>query len=93
MRCRISAAALFVNVTARMPCGETPSTCDQPFDAVREHARLAAARAGEHERGQERRGDRLALRIVERREDVGDVHGKAADSTGPAGPWRTVRPL
>ena len=67
MRLRISAAALFVNVTARMPWGETPSTCDQPFDAVREHARLAAARAGEHERRHERRGDRLALRIVERR--------------------------
>ena len=27
MRCRISAAALLVNVTARMPCGDTPSTC------------------------------------------------------------------
>ena len=63
---------------------------DQPFDAVREHARLATARTGKHERGQRRRGDRLALRIVERREDMRDVHGKAADSTGAAGPWRTV---
>ena len=27
MRWRISAAALLVKVTARMPCGETPSTC------------------------------------------------------------------
>jgi hypothetical protein len=26
MRPRISPAALFVNVTARMPCGDTPST-------------------------------------------------------------------
>ena len=38
----------------------------QPGDAMREHARLAAARAGEHERRRERRGDGRALRIVER---------------------------
>ena len=54
----------------------------QPLDAVRQHARLAAARAGEHERRQQRGSDGLPLRVVERRENVGDVHGRSADSTG-----------
>jgi hypothetical protein len=50
MRWRISAAALFVKVTARMPCGEHADHFGQPRDAVHQHARLAAAGAGQHER-------------------------------------------
>ena len=47
---------------------------DDPRDAVHEHARLAAAGAGEHERRAIRRRDGLALRVVQRVDDVGDVH-------------------
>ena len=59
----------------------------QPRDPMREHARLAAARAREHERRRERRGDGLALRVVERIEEVGDVHG-GRDCSNPR-PART----
>jgi len=38
---------------------------DEPRHAVHEHARLAAARTGQHQRRSERRGYRLALRVVQ----------------------------
>jgi hypothetical protein len=38
---------------------------DEPGNAVYQHARLAAARTGEHQRRAERRGHRLALRVVQ----------------------------
>ena len=41
---------------------------------MREHARLAAAGAGEHEHRRERGRDGLALRVVQGIEEVGDVH-------------------
>ena len=47
---------------------------DEPGDAVREHARLAAAGAGEHEHGPERGGDRLALRVVQGIQNRGQIH-------------------
>ena len=47
---------------------------DDPGDAVREHARLAAAGAGEHQHRPERGGDGLALRVVEGVENRGEVH-------------------
>ena len=50
---------------------------DQPGHAMREHARLAAAGAGEHEHRRERGRDGLALRVVQGVEEVGDVHGRA----------------
>ena len=75
MRPRISCAALFVNVTARMECGDAPSVLDDPGDAMREHARLARTRAGEHEHRAHGRGDRVALRVVQRVENGGEVHG------------------
>ena len=53
---------------------------DQPGGAMRQHARLAAAGAGEHEHGPERRGDGGALFLVQRLEEVLGGHGRA-DST------------
>jgi hypothetical protein len=38
---------------------------DQPGYAVHQHARLAAAGAGQHQRGAKRCGHRLALRVVQ----------------------------
>ena len=50
-RAFISPAALLVKVTARMASEGTPSLQDQVGDAVRDHARLAAARAGQDQHG------------------------------------------
>jgi hypothetical protein len=58
----------------------------EPLDAVREHSGLAAACAREHERGLQRGSHGLTLRVVERREYVGDVHREVADSTGLRSP-------
>ena len=69
------AAALLVKVTARMLCGRGALGLDHPGDAVREHARLAAAGAGQHQHRAERRGDRRALRVVQGIEDRGQIHG------------------
>ena len=55
---------------------------DDPGDAVREHARLAGARAGEHQHGTYGRGDRRALRVVQRIENRGEVIHGGADYTG-----------
>ena len=49
MRSRISPAALFVNVTARICARIDAVDVDQARDARGEHARLAGAGAGEHE--------------------------------------------
>ena len=49
-RVSISFAALFVNVTARMPAADLPGR-DQPRDARGQHPRLAAAGAGQDQRG------------------------------------------
>ena len=46
---------------------------DHPGDAVREHARLAGARAGEHQHRAHGRGDGGALRVVQRVENRGEV--------------------
>ena len=46
----------------------------QPGDPMRQHARLAAAGAGQHQRRRERRGHGRALRVVETAEDGSDVH-------------------
>jgi hypothetical protein len=47
---------------------------NDPRDAVHEDARLAAARAGQNERRAVGRCDGLALRVVQRVDDVGNVH-------------------
>ena len=49
MRSRISPAALFVNVTARMLRALTPSMSTQARDARGEDSRLARPRAGQDE--------------------------------------------
>ena len=64
-RSRISAAALFVNVMARISQGATPVVLDEVGNAVREHARLARAGAGEYEQRPVDGDDRLALRPVQ----------------------------
>ena len=48
-RSRISPAALFVNVIARIPLGFTPCARSEMRDAVGENARLARACAGDDE--------------------------------------------
>ena len=56
---------------------------DDPGDAVGEHARLAAAGAGQHEHGPERGGDRLALRVVQGIQNRGQIHEGAHCTCGP----------
>ena len=53
---------------------------DQPGDPMHQHARLAAAGAGQNQRGAERRGHRLALRVVQPVEQVRNIH-RGADCT------------
>ena len=65
MRSRISPAALFVNVTARICARIDAVDVDQPRDARGEHARLARAGAGEHEERSVDVQHGLALRGVE----------------------------
>ena len=48
---------------------------DHPSDAMHQHPGLAAAGAGHHQCVAQGRGHRLALRVVEAGNDVGDVHG------------------
>jgi DNA helicase-2/ATP-dependent DNA helicase PcrA len=55
---------------------------DQPRCAVRQHARLAAAGAREHEHRAERRGDGRALGVVQVGQKVVAAHGRA-DSSEP----------
>ena len=63
-RSRISPAALFVKVSATMACGRD-AALDEPGDAVGDDARLAGARAGEHEERAVAVLDGVALRGVE----------------------------
>jgi hypothetical protein len=60
-RCRISAAALFVNVTAMTERGFTPSNAQEVRDAVGDDPRLAAARSREDEHRPLGRGHGIAL--------------------------------
>ena len=69
IRSRISPAALFVNVIARISFGSTPLRREQVRDAVGEHARLPRARAGDHEQRPLGGRDGLALGVVQ----VGEV--------------------
>src|SRR5690606_26333582 len=78
---RFDSAAHFAGSLVRESDGEDAvrrGTLDlyEPGDAMREHARLAAARAGQHERRRERRGNRGALRLVEAVENAGNVHSR-----------------
>ena len=57
-------AALFVKVIARISPGRA-ARCDEVGDAVREHARLARAGAGQDQQRPVAVGDRLALGLVE----------------------------
>ena len=68
-RSRISPAALFVNVIARISFGLHADRVDQVRDAVREDARLAGARAGDHEQRAFGGEHRLALRGIQ----VGEI--------------------
>ena len=61
MRSFISFAALLVKVTASTCSGETPCSLQQEGDAVREHARLAAAGAGENKQRPIAIGDRFIV--------------------------------
>ena len=66
----ISFAALLVNVTARIDSGAACPVREQPCDARRQHARLAAAGAGEDQRGRVRQrdgGELLGIEIGEER--------------------------
>ncbi len=63
-RSRISAAALLVNVIARILTGGTP-WCDQVGDAVGEHAGLARPGAGDHQQRPVLVDDRVELVGVE----------------------------
>ncbi len=47
---------------------------DHPGDAMREHASLARARAGQDQHRPDRCGDRGALRVVECVENRGGIH-------------------
>ena len=63
-RSRISSAALLVNVTARMQGPGTRCCLHQVRDAMRDHPRLAAAGAGQHQqRTFDVRNGGLLLRI------------------------------
>ena len=64
-RSRISSAALLVNVIARISLGLRLVGVDQEGDPVGQHARLAAAGAGEDQQRPLAVRDRLALGLVE----------------------------
>ena len=61
MRSRISAAALLVNVIARIWLGHASRALDEPGDAPGEHARLAGPGPGDDEQGRTAVEHRLAL--------------------------------
>ena len=65
MRSRISPAALFVNVTARMLARVDALDVDQSRDPRRQHAGLSRTGAGEHEQRAVDVEHGLALRRVE----------------------------
>jgi hypothetical protein len=74
MRPAFSPAALFVNVTASTPCGETFSTCTSHATRC-VSTRVLPLPAREHERRRERRRDGGTLCLVERSDEVGHIHG------------------
>ena len=76
MRSFITPAALFVNVTARIACGRH-ALFDQMRHAIRDHARLARARAREHEQGPFGREHSFALALVQPGEKLRCVWGIA----------------
>ena len=65
MRLRISAAALLVKVTARMLCGEAPSTWISHATRCTSTRVLPLPAPAEHQGRAERRGDGLPLRIIQ----------------------------
>ena len=74
MRSRISAAALFVNVTARMLCGDAPSVwMTQAMRCVSTRVLPEPAPASTST-GPDGRAHRGALRVVQRIENRGEVH-------------------
>jgi hypothetical protein len=65
--------------------GRDPPDLDEPSDPVGQDTGLAAAGAGQDEDGLvRRRGDGLALAVVQRIDDGGDVHGSIVPSVAPA---------
>ena len=70
MRSRISPAALFVKVMARIAVGSTPLLADEAGHAVGQDPGLAAPGAGEHEQRPGPVEDGLALRWVEAVQEV-----------------------
>ena len=74
-RVSISRAALLVKVTASTPAGLTLPGLDEVGDARGEHARLAAAGAGEDEGGFAGKGDGPELLGVQACEEVGHAGG------------------
>ena len=85
-RSRISPAALFVNVIARISCGLIPQRVDQVRDAVGEDARLAGAGAGDDEQRALGREHGLPLGGVQ----VGEVGLGGGDWHAP--PMLATRP-
>ena len=71
-RSRISAAALFVNVIARISLGAGLVGAQQVRDPVREHAGLARAGAGQDQQRALAVGDGVALGRVQAFEEVVD---------------------
>ena len=65
MRRRISAAALLVKVTARMLCGEAPSTWISQATRCTSTRVLPLPAPASTSTGAEGRGHRLALRVVQ----------------------------
>src|SRR3569623_2114976 len=64
---------------------------DQPGDAVHEHARLAAARARDHQHRAGRGSHCVALGVVEGIEQVGDIHrGILTDASAGLGDYSLV---
>ena len=71
-RSRISCAALFVNVIARISFARAIPVCLEVRDPVREHARLARAGAREDQQRALAVRDGVALGRVETGEEIGD---------------------
>ena len=85
-RSRISPAALFVNVIARISFGLHAVRADQVGDAVREHARLPGAGAGDDEQRAVDVQDGLALGRIEVGEEVlVGRDGSRVDASGGLG--------
>ncbi len=86
MRARISAAALLVNVTARICHGLHALDADQVRDAVSQHARLARARAGQDQQRPIGRRDGASLLGIQSRHDPGRERLDVFCGLGDVGP-------